>query len=57
MSTVWVVHWEHYDKSGGALVKAFSSETDAKEFHALMVKHAADKQWFYEELPFENEYE
>ncbi len=56
-SVVWLVHWQHYDKSGGDFVKAFAVQEEAEELLAILKKHSDGRDFQMHRVPYQSNYD
>lgn len=53
---IWLVHWQHYDKSGSDFVKAFAEQRDAEELLEILKKHADGREYMMHRVPYSPPY-
>lgn len=48
---VYVLHWEHKDKSGHEIANIYHKEQDAIDAFELLVKYDTTRNWFIDPYP------
>lgn len=48
---VYVLHWEHKDKSGQGIAKIYQKEQDAIDAYEILVEYDTTRDWFIDPYP------